>query len=71
MSRFDLSGKVAIITGSSKGIGLAMAEAMAAGQFHQAAGAPPVVKSKGRRSRGRSRPRRWRPGRARRRRRPH
>ena len=29
MSRFDLSGKVAIITGSSKGIGLAMAEAMA------------------------------------------
>lgn len=29
MSRFDLRGKVAIITGSSKGIGLAMAEAMA------------------------------------------
>lgn len=29
MSKFDLSGKVAIITGSSKGIGLAMAEAMA------------------------------------------
>src|SRR5918998_5730951 len=29
MSLFDLSGKVAIITGSSRGIGLAIAEAMA------------------------------------------
>ena len=29
MSQFDLTGKVAIITGSSRGIGLAIAEAMA------------------------------------------
>jgi len=29
MSLFDLSGKVAVITGSSRGIGRAIAEAMA------------------------------------------